>query len=46
MFYNRYSGSEFPVVIFDYNSSGIESEPNYKWGNFIDWITRTMEDEY
>jgi hypothetical protein len=31
-------------VIFDHNSNGIETDPNYKWENFIDWIDKTMED--
>jgi len=45
-FNNRTTDSEFPVVIFDHNSNGIESDPNYKWDNFIDWLDKTMEDEY
>lgn len=45
-FDNRNSVSEFPVVIFDHNSNGIESNPKYKWNNFIDWLDSTMEMEY
>ncbi|SED22359.1 SMI1-KNR4 cell-wall [Tenacibaculum sp. MAR_2009_124] len=45
-FDNRSSESEFPVVIFDHNSNDIESSPNYNWKNFIDWIDKTMENEY
>lgn len=45
-FDNRSSEYEFPVVIFDHNSNGIESDPNYKWKNFIDWIDKTMESEF
>ena len=41
-FDNRSSESDFPVVIFDHNSNGIESDPNFKWKNFIDWIDKTM----
>ena len=41
-----YSESEFPVVIFDHNSNDIESSPNYNWKNFIDWIDKTMKNEY
>tara|TARA_R100000935_G_scaffold57076_4_gene90212 strand:+ start:549 stop:998 length:450 start_codon:yes stop_codon:yes gene_type:complete len=42
-FDNRSSEKEFPVVIYDHNSNGIETDPNYKWENFIDWIDKTME---
>lgn len=45
-FDNRSSEMEFPVVIFDHNSNRIESDPNYKWKNFIDWIDKTMENKY
>lgn len=45
-FDNRSTEPEFPVVIFDHNSNDIESNPNYKWNNFIDWLDKTMEEEY
>lgn len=45
-FDNRVSNSEFPVVIFSHNSNGIESDPNFRWKNFIDWLDKTMEEEY
>ena len=45
-FDNRSPESEFPVVIFDHNSNDIESSPNYNWKNFIEWIDKTMENEY
>ncbi|MDC6367803.1 MULTISPECIES: SMI1/KNR4 family protein [Flavobacteriaceae] len=45
-FDSRSDESEFPVVIFDHNSNGIESDPNYKWKNFIEWLDKTMLDEY
>jgi len=45
-FDNQSSESEFPVVIFDHNSNDIESNQNYHWNNFIDWIDKTMENEY
>ncbi len=45
-FDNRSSESEFPVVIFDHNSNGLESDPNYNWKNFMDWVDKTMENEY
>lgn len=45
-FDNRSSEDEFPVVIFDHNSYGIETDPNYNWENFMDWLDKTMEDEY
>ncbi|NER15084.1 hypothetical protein GWK08_16640 [Leptobacterium flavescens] len=45
-FDNRSPEPEFPVVIFDHNSNDIESDPNYNWTNFIDWIDKTMENEY
>lgn len=45
-FDNRSPETEFPVVIYDHNSNGIESDPNYNWGNFIDWIDKTMENDY
>ncbi len=45
-FDNRSSELECPVVIFDHNLNDIESNPKYKWMNFIDWIDKTMENEY
>ena len=45
-FDNRSAESEFPVVIFDHQSNVIESDPNFKWKNFIDWIDKTMDDAY
>lgn len=44
-FDNRSCEFEFPVVIFDHNSNIIESNPNYKWSNFVEWLDKTMEDE-
>lgn len=44
-FDNRSSEKEFPIVVFDHNSNGIESDPNYNWENFIHWLDKTMEDE-
>lgn len=43
-FDNRSTELELPVVIFDHNLNGIESNPKYKWKNFIEWIYETMED--
>lgn len=37
---------EYPVVIWDHNSNDIEQDPNYHWDNFIDWLDKTMLDEY
>lgn len=45
-FDNRGSEQEFPVVIFNHNSNDIESNPDYKWNNFIDWLNKTMEEEF
>jgi len=45
-FDNRVSKSEYPVVIFDHNSNDIETDSNYKWTNFIDWLDKTMEDDF
>lgn len=42
-FDNRVDDNELPVVIFDHNSNKIESDSNYKWKNFIDWLDKTME---
>lgn len=44
-FDNRNTVLESPVVIFDHNSNGIESAPNFKWKNFINWLDKTMEDD-
>lgn len=45
-FDNRSSDDEYPVVIFDHNSNTIESDLNYKWKNFIDWLDKTMNEEF
>lgn len=45
-FDNRGNKKEFPVVIYDHNSNSIESNPEYKWDNFIDWIDKTMDDSF
>lgn len=37
---------EFPVVIWSHNDNDIEKDPNYRWNNFIDWLDKTMDDEY
>lgn len=45
-FDNRSLNVEFPVVIFDHNACDIESDRAYQWGNFIDWLEKTMEEDY
>lgn len=44
-FNNQSAKLESPIVIFDHNSNQIESDSNYKWKNFIDWLDKTMEEE-
>lgn len=45
-FDNRESVPEYPVVIYSHNSNKIESDKNNQWVNFIDWLTKTMEEEF
>ena len=45
-FDNRSPEPEFPIVIFDHNSYEIVTDPGHTWNNFIDWLDKTMEDEY
>ncbi|SHO59514.1 SMI1/KNR4 family protein [Algoriphagus zhangzhouensis] len=45
-FDNRSSYPEVPIVIFNHNTNEIESGSNNNWENFIDWLDKTMEDEY
>ena len=44
-FDSRDSDSEPPVVIWDHNNNNVETDSDFRWSNFIDWIDRTMNDE-
>lgn len=39
------TGEEYPIVIWDHNSNGIEKDKNFQWENFIEWLDSTMEEE-
>jgi hypothetical protein len=43
-FDNRSDKAEYPVVIWDHNSGKIEQEPEYQWANFLDWLSKTLEE--
>ena len=43
-FDNRSSEAEYPVIIWDHNSGDIERELGYQWANFLNWLTKTLEE--
>lgn len=45
-FDNRSKEPEPPIVVWDHNSNQIEQDPSYRWNNFLDWLDKTMDDEY
>ena len=45
-FDNRSKEPESTVVVWDHHSNQIEQDPSYQWKNFLDWLDKTMDDEY